>query len=130
MTQEVSALTCRFRQVLGEVREGEAGGEYTAIVNGVAASDYTVSLNTVKNYEKGKSKKIPVEYIDAVCRAFNINHAYFFSPNAPKRPIEESVAGQKLMAMRAILDSKELSDPEILRVLGYVDGPNSQTGTE
>ena len=110
MTQEVSSISCRFRDVLTEIRKKEAGDDYLRMAAEVTARGYKVSNKTVKNYEDSTTKKIPLEYIDMVCRTYNINHAYFFSADAPRRPTTPHRTERVLEIVRRAVDTTEEKD--------------------
>ena len=123
MAQEVSSIDCRFRQVLAEIRSKEVGEDYSRMAAELTKRGYTVSNNTVKNYENGTSKKIPLEYIDAVCRAYNINHAYFFSEDVPKRPMKPRHAERVLEIVRQAVDTIDEKDlDQIVAALRQLPG--------
>ena len=122
MTQEIPALDRRLREVLIEIRQ-DAGGEFKTLADEITEFGYSVSNNTVSNYEDGTTKKIPLEYIDAVCRRYNINPAYFFSAHAPKRPTTPRQAERVLEIVRRAVGTTEERDlDKILAALRKLPG--------
>ena len=125
MAQEVSEIDLRFRRILTEVRR-DAGGDFKTVAGDLAEVGYDVSNNTVSNYEDSTTKKIPLEYIDAVCRRYNINHAYFFSADAPKRPTDPKKTERVLEVVRRAVDpTSEDYLEKVLRILRKLPGDDS-----
>lgn len=109
----------------------DAGGDFTDLEAGLAAVGYVVSANTVKNYETGKTQKVSADYIDALCRAFQLNPAYFFSDGVPKQRYGPGQAERTLEGVRRLVNAKEPSELRVVRQVGrdHPDGGAESSGT-
>ena len=113
----------RVQKVLREIRSGSRMG-WDEFAERVGHAGFQVSPAAVRGYEDGRTKKVPIAYVDAVCRAFGASPARFFAEDldgAPGRPDE---AERQVSAIRQILrESKPGAkgrpeaphDPESLR---------------
>jgi transcriptional regulator with XRE-family HTH domain len=113
----------RVRNVLRELRSASRLG-WDEFAKQVGDAGFQVSPAAVRGYEEGRTKKVPIAYVDAVCRAFGASPASFFAedPAGPRGSPDE--AERQLSAIRRILgDPKGAAqgppeaphDPESLR---------------
>ena len=113
----------RVRNVLRELRSASRLG-WDEFAKRVGDAGFQVSPAAVRGYEEGRTKKVPIAYVDAVCRAFGASPASFFAedPAGPRGSPDE--AERQLSAIRRILgDPKGAAqgppeaphDPESLR---------------
>ena len=92
----------RVRQVLREIRSGSKLG-WDEFAERVGDAGFQVSPAAVRGYEEGRTKKVPIAYVDAVCRAFEASPVSFFGedPGGARRSPDETEG--KLSAIRRIL---------------------------
>ncbi len=113
----------RVRNVLRELRSASRLG-WDEFAKRVGDAGFQVSPAAVRGYEEGRTKKVPIAYVDAVCRAFGASPASFFAedPAGPRGSPDE--AERQLSAIRRILGDPKgaaqgppeaLHDPESLR---------------
>ena len=90
----------------------------------VGRAGFQVSAAAVRGYEEGRTKKVPLAYVDAVCRAFRASPSSFFADDLSGAQVSPDEAERQLAAIRRILlDSKPLGqvrsevphDPESLQ---------------
>jgi transcriptional regulator with XRE-family HTH domain len=77
----------------------------------VGDAGFQVSSAAVRGYEEGRTKKVPIAYVDAVCRAFGASPASFFEedPGGPVGSPDE--ADRQLSAIRRILREPKPGGP-------------------
>jgi len=113
----------RVQKILQELRSGSRLG-WDEFAERVGDAGFQVSPAAVRGYEEGRTKKVPIAYVDAVCRAFGALPASFFAedPAGPRGSPDE--AQRQLSDIRRILrESKPDAqgppeaphDPESLR---------------
>jgi len=92
----------RVQKVLREIRSGSRLG-WDEFAERVGDVGFQVSPAAVRGYEEGRTKKVPITYVDAVCRAFGASPTSFFveDPGEAKGSLDE--AEQQLSAIRRIL---------------------------
>ena len=90
----------------------------------VSQAGFQVSPAAVRGYEEGRTKKVPIAYVDAVCRTFGTSPASFFAEDVGgPRPSADDAERQLLEIRRILRESKSGSqtrpetphDPESLR---------------
>ncbi len=90
----------------------------------VGDAGFQVSPNSVRGYEEGRTKKVPLAYVDAVCRAFGASPSSFFADDLAGAQVSPDEAERQLAAIRRILmeskppgrgASEVPHDPESLR---------------
>jgi len=114
----------RARSVITSVRS-ETGLSAEEFAERVSEAGFEVSGRHVEQYEKGTPKGTPLEYVQAICRAFGVPAARFFpGDTVADSAWEGTVAERQLAAIRAILSGHEPPivgsarsphDPEALR---------------
>ncbi len=113
----------RVQEILRELRSGSRLG-WDDFAKRVGDAGFQVSPAAVRGYEEGRTKKVPIAYVDAVCRAFGASPVSFFAedPRGPKG--SPDAAERQLSAIRRILGepkpggpgrSEAPHDPESLR---------------
>ncbi len=100
----------RVRQVLREIRSGSRLG-WDEFAERVGDAGFQVSPAAVRGYEEGRTKKVPIAYVDAVCRAFEASPVSFFGedPGGARRSPDETEG--KLSAIRRILREPKPGGP-------------------
>ena len=90
----------------------------------VGHAGFQVSPAAVRGYEEGRTKKVPIAYVDAVCRAFGASPTSFFAEDLDGGWGSPDEAERQLSAIRQILRESSLGahiqgeaphDPESLR---------------
>ena len=113
----------RVQNVLRELRSGSRLG-WDEFAKRVGDAGFQVSAAAVRGYEEGRTKKVPIAYVDAVCRAFGASPAIFFAEDSAEPRGSPDEAERQLSAIRRILrESKPAPrgapeaphDPESLR---------------
>lgn len=81
----------------------------------LTAGGYSVSDVAVLKYEAPEgTKKIPGDYLAAVCRVFTRSPAWLLMGTEPRRPSRPSVDQRALVLMDQLMDAWRLGDiPEI-----------------
>ncbi len=104
----------RTRHVLSQIRT-DRGLSWDEFADRVAQAGIEVSGGTVRGYEEGRTKKIPLTYVDAVCRTFEMSPAVFFSEDVPESAATDRDVEHQLAAIRRILlgDDKRLRTPQM-----------------
>ena len=92
----------RVRKVLREIRSGSRMG-WDEFAERVGHAGFQVSPAAVRGYEEGRTKKVPIAYVDAVCRAFGASPASFFAEDLDGGPGSPDEADRQLSAIRRIL---------------------------
>ena len=69
----------------------------------VGHAGFPVSPAAVRGYEEGRTKKVPITYIDAVCRAFGASPMSFFAEGLDRASGSPDEAERQLSAIRQIL---------------------------
>ena len=109
--------------MLAQLRVG-SGLTWEQFARRVSQSGFRVSSESVQSYEEGRTKKIPLDYVEAVCRAFGAAPTAFFSPDLPGAFTQTGEAERKLSAIREIVSGSDgpianqfvaPHDPESLR---------------
>ena len=113
----------RVQTVLQGLRSGArlSADEFAERVSGAG---FKVSPSAVRGYEEGRTKKVPLAYVEAVCLAFGASPSSFFTDEVADAEVPPDEATRQLAAIRRILlDSKPPSpglsevphDPESMR---------------
>ena len=92
----------RVRRVLREIRSGSRMG-WDEFAERVGHAGFQVSPAAVRGYEEGRTKKVPIAYVDAVCRAFGASPASFFAEDLDGARDSPDEAERQLSAIRQIL---------------------------
>lgn len=92
----------RVQRVLREIRSGSRLG-WDKFAERVGHAGFQVSPAAVRGYEEGRTKKVPITYVDAVCRAFGASPASFFAEDLDGAPSSPDEAERQLSAIRRIL---------------------------
>ena len=92
----------RVQQVLREIRSGTRLG-WDEFAERVGDVGFQVSPAAVRGYEEGRTKKVPIAYVDAVCRAFGASPTRFFEEDSGGPRGSLDAAEQQLSAIRQIL---------------------------
>ncbi len=66
----------RVQKILRELRSGSRLG-WDDFAKRVGDAGFQVSPAAVRGYEEGRTKKVPIAYVDAVCRAFGASPTRF-----------------------------------------------------
>ena len=100
----------RVQKILRELRSGSRLG-WDDFAKRVGDAGFQVSPAAVRGYEEGRTKKVPIAYVDAVCRAFRASPASFFEedPGGPRGSPDE--AERQLSAIRRILREPKPGGP-------------------
>ncbi len=113
----------RVQTVLRELRS-QSRLSWDEFSERVGRAGFQVSPAAVRGYEEGRTRKVPLAYVDAVCRAFGASPLRFFSDDLNGDQVSPEDAERQLAAIRRILqESKPPSqshseaphDPESLR---------------
>ena len=113
----------RVQTVLRELRS-ESKLSWDEFAERVGQAGFQVSPAAVRAYEEGRTKKIPLAYVDAVCRAFGASPSSFFADDLTGAQLPNDEAERQLAAIRRILQesrppsqapSEVPHDPESLR---------------
>ena len=113
----------RVQEVLREIRSGSRMG-WDEFAERVGHAGFQVSPAAVRGYEEGRTKKVPIAYVDAVCRAFGASPTSFFAEDLDGGWGSPDDAERQLSAIRRILRESSLGaqiqgeaphDPESLR---------------
>ena len=90
----------------------------------VSRAGFEVSPTAVRGYEEGRTKKVPLAYVEAVCIAFEASPSSFFADGLAGAEVPPDEAARQIAAIRRILlESKPPGrgglevphDPESLR---------------
>ena len=92
----------RVREVLRGIRSGSRMG-WDEFAERVGHAGFQVSPAAVRGYEEGRTKKVPIAYVDAVCRAFGASPASFFAEDLDGASGSPDEAERQLFAIRQIL---------------------------
>ncbi len=92
----------RVQKVLREIRSGSRLG-WDEFAERVGDVGFQVSPAAVRGYEEGRTKKVPLAYVDAVCRAFGASPTRFFEEDSGEAKGSLDEAEQQLSAIRRIL---------------------------
>ncbi len=100
----------RVQKILRELRSGSRLG-WDDFAKRVSDAGFQVSPAAVRGYEEGRTKKVPIAYVDAVCRAFRASPASFFEedPGGPRGSPDEDE--RQLSAIRRILREPQPGGP-------------------
>ena len=113
----------RVQKILREIRSGSRMG-WDEFAERVGHAGFQVSPAAVRGYEEGRTKKVPIAYVDAVCRAFGASPASFFAEDLDGAPASPDEGDRQLSAIRQILRASNTGaqrrtgaphDPESLR---------------
>ena len=118
----------RVQTVLRELRSASTLS-WDEFAERVGRAGFQVSAAVVRGYEEGRTKKVPLSYVDAVCRAFGTSPSSFFADDLtgaqlPHDTTERREPERQLAAIRRILQepkppsqapSEVPHDPESLR---------------
>ena len=114
----------RVQTVLQELRSGSKLS-WDEFAERVGRAGFQVSPTAVRRYEEGRTKKVPLAYVDAVCRAVGASPSSFFADDLDGARGPPDEAERQLSAIRRILRvSKPAAqgppeaphDPESLRL--------------
>ncbi len=106
---EASPMDRPAPHVLAKVRTG-SGLSWDGFAVRVSEAGFAVSGRRVRAYEEGSTKRIPLEYVEAVCSAFGTSPGVFFSQGASGDVIpSETEAERQLAAVRKVLEGDEPS---------------------
>lgn len=113
----------RVQTVLRELRS-ESRLSWDEFAERVARAGFQVSPAAVRGYEEGRTKKVPLAYVEAVCRAVGASPSSFFADDLAGAQVSPDEAELQLAAIRRILleskppgqgRSEVPHDPESLR---------------
>ena len=113
----------RVQKILRELRSGSRLG-WDDFAKRVSDAGFQVSPAAVRGYEEGRTKKVPIAYVDAVCRAFGASPASFFAEDSGGLQGSPDEAERQVSAIRRILGEPKPGpqsrpeaphDPESLR---------------
>ena len=113
----------RVQKILRELRSGSRLG-WDDFAKRVSDAGFQVSPAAVRGYEEGRTKKVPIAYVDAVCCAFGASPASFFAEDSGGRKGSPDEAERQVSAIRRILGEPKPApqsrpeaphDPESLR---------------
>ena len=114
----------RVQAVLRELRS-ESTLSWDEFAERVSRAGFQVSPAAVRGYEEGRTKKVPLAYVNAVCRALGASPSSFFENDLADAPRPHDEADRQLAAIRRILQESKPSpsqappevphDPESLR---------------
>jgi len=113
----------RVQTVLRKLRS-ESRLSWDEFAERVGHAGFQVSPTAVRGYEEGRTKKVPLAYVEAVCRAVGASPSNFFAPDLAGAQISPDEAQRQLTAIRQILleskppgqvRSEVPHDPESLR---------------
>ncbi len=97
----------QVQTVLRELRS-KSGLGWAEFAERVGRAGFQVSATGVRGYEEGRTKKIPLAYVDAVCRSFGASPSIFFSNDHMEARLPTGEAeGQLAEIRRILLDSKQ-----------------------
>ena len=92
----------RVQTVLRELRSG-ARLSWNEFAEQVGHAGFQVSPAAVRGYEEGRTKKVPLAYVEAVCRAFGASPSRFFAEDLGGAQLSPDEAERQLAEIRAIL---------------------------
>ncbi len=92
----------RVQKVLREIRSGSRLG-WDEFAQRVGDAGFQVSPAAVRGYEEGRTKKVPIAYVDSVCRAFGTSPARFFAEDLDGAEGSPDEAERQLSEIRRIL---------------------------
>ena len=92
----------RVQTVLRELRSG-ARLSWDEFAEQVGHAGFQVSPAAVRRYEEGRTKKVPLAYVDAVCRAVGASPSSFFADDLDGARGLPDEAERQLSAIRRIL---------------------------
>ena len=113
----------RVQTVLRELRS-ESRLSWDEFAERVGRAGFQVSPTAVRGYEEGRTKKVPLAYVEAVCRAVGASPSSFFADDLSGAQVAPDEAERQLAAIRRILLESEPTgqarsevphDPESLR---------------
>ena len=113
----------RVQTVLRELRS-ESRLSWDEFAERVGRAGFQVSPTAVRGYEEGRTKKVPLAYVEAVCRAVGASPSSFFGDDLSGAQVSPDEAERQLAAIRRILLESEPPgqarsevphDPESLR---------------
>ena len=113
----------RVQTVLRELRS-ESRLSWAEFAERVGRAGFQVSPTAVRGYEEGRTKKVPLAYVEAVCRAVGASPSSFFADDLSGAQVAPDEAERQLAAIRRILLESEPTgqarsevphDPESLR---------------
>ena len=113
----------RVQTVLRELRS-ESRLSWDEFAERVGRAGFQVSPTAVRGYEEGRTKKVPLAYVEAVCRAVGASPSSFFADDLSEAQVAPDEAERQLAAIRRILLESEPTgqarsevphDPESLR---------------
>ncbi len=96
----------RVQAVLRELRS-RSTLNWDEFAERVGRAGFQVSPTAVRGYEEGPTKKIPLAYVEAVCRAFGASPASFFPDDLTGAQLPHDEADRQLAAIRRILQESE-----------------------
>ena len=94
----------RVQRVLREIRSGSRLG-WDEFAQQVSDAGFQVSPAAVRGYEEGRTKKVPIAYVDAVCGAFGASPTIFFAEESHEPPDSSDEAERQLSEIRRILQA-------------------------
>ena len=97
----------RVQTVLRELRSGSGLG-WAEFAERVGRAGFQVSPTGVRGYEEGRTKKVPLAYVDAVCRSFGVSPSIFFSNDHTEARLPAGEAEGQLAEIRRILLGSKL----------------------
>ncbi len=92
----------RVQTVLRELRSGSTLS-WDGFAERVGRAGFQVSPTAVRRYEEGRTKKVPLAYVDAVCRAFGASPSSFFAEDLEGAQLSHDEAERQISAIRRIL---------------------------
>ncbi len=92
----------RVQTVLRELRSASRLG-WDEFAKRVGDAGFQVSPAAVRGYEEGRTKKVPLAYVDAVCRAVGASPSSFFADDLDGARGPPDEAERQLSAIRRIL---------------------------
>ena len=92
----------RVQEVLREIRSASRMG-WDEFAERVGDAGFHVSPAAVRGYEGGRTKKVPIAYVDAVCRAFGASPTSFFAEDLDGGWGSPDETERQLSAIRQIL---------------------------
>jgi len=96
----------RVQTVLRALRYGSKVS-WDEFAERVSSAGFQVSPAAVRGYEEGRTKKIPLAYVEAVCRAFQAPPLSFFAEDLGGGTVSAGEAERQLSAIRRILLEKQ-----------------------
>jgi len=92
----------RVQTVLRELRSGSRLS-WDEFAERVGRAGFQVSPAAARGYEEGRTKKVPLAYVESVCRAFGTSPSTFFAEDLRGAQLSSDGAERQLAEIRAIL---------------------------